>query len=376
MHDHLNQTDPTVVTHRNRPGEFRDGVYHAAEEVTAISGGAFLGDPLHGIHFPPQLESIGPEAFAFCQNLEEIVVPKSITVIPQALFYCCHKLKKVVFEAVPTSIGPYAFAGCYLLTQFVVDGVSRTLEDLIGLNIAQPYAFFGCGCDIREEIVGDNHDIPVYESAYYRQELWTYQDARISWDRFGLHHIRWKRENPKEFRWTPGIPREELLSWLQKNHLRLPEEYRNALEKTNGAELFRSMMTMYAVPGPDADPWQQAHSLEWLNSPEVREQHHVPRELYLLGTTDLGTWFGVVQPGGKPCMADFYIHEGSLRVYREYRKWKDHIMKNFQLDESYWEFEDHLQALEDHLDSLVGTEWCYTDLEDIREEVQNRKSSV
>lgn len=369
----------TVVTREHRPGFWENGIYSPDAHITAIGCGAFMAESLKGIRLSSCLRSIDREAFAYCMQLEEIVIPETITHIPESAFYCCENLKKVVFESTPTAIGRFAFAGCFRLTEFVVAGVSKTPEEMIALQIAQPYAFFGCGCDIREPLPdaseGDpqlSQAIPRYESYYYRQQLLLLYDLQE-----GMHFVKqptWNRQDPAQFQWMPGISREDLRQFLEKHRLGLPEEYENVLLKTNGAGLFRQMMILYSVPTENENDWQWEHSLPWLNSPQTRNDLGIPQALYLLGRVGSGIWFGVVQQDGQPKMAEFSIRDKQLRVYREYAQWRQRLHQNYQFDPHLWEQEDRMKALEGELDAMGYPDLCDTSLWEIRDRAQAMKS--
>lgn len=53
--------------------------------------------------------------FAFCQNLTNITIPNSVTVISNDVFALCSSLTDVIIPNSVTSIGSYAFTGCVSL---------------------------------------------------------------------------------------------------------------------------------------------------------------------------------------------------------------------------------------------------------------------
>lgn len=373
-------SDNTQANREYGSGKWQAGIEYPDGDITCLDCRAFIAEPISAISLPPRLESIGPEAFAFCTRLEEIVIPGTVTDIPESAFYCCENLKRVVFEAPPASIGRFAFAGCYALTEFVVAGVSRSLEDMIALDGAQPYAFFGCGGDIREplpEADPPNTELheatPRYFSAYYYQQSAFCGD--IQWGMNYTKHWQrrgWNRQDPEQFRWMPGISREALQQWLEASRLQLPEEYEAVLLKTNGAELFRQRMTLYSVPTENENDWQWEHSLEWLNSTQNREKCGIPQELYLLGCVAEGIWFGVVQRDGQPKIAEFNLREKHLQVYGEYGRWRERLYKFYQFNPDYWETEDRLYALQEELYSMGPPDVYTTSLWQIRERAGKR----
>ncbi len=101
--------------------------------VEEISGGAFSSNKnLKSVTFgaDSKLKSLGETTenlpylyyngvFAYCEKLEEIKIPASVTVIGNKAFYYCTKLNKVEIEAGSklTRIDEYAFANCYAIAE-------------------------------------------------------------------------------------------------------------------------------------------------------------------------------------------------------------------------------------------------------------------
>lgn len=97
-------------------------------------------------------------AFYNCKGLTEIVIPETITVIPECAFYNCVGLKSVVIPDKVTSIENGAFRNCTGLTQLVLSNKLVSIGesafcDCTGLNAIifpenlieiQSYAFSGC----------------------------------------------------------------------------------------------------------------------------------------------------------------------------------------------------------------------------------------
>ena len=110
------------------------------------------------------------------------------------------------------------------------------------------------------------------------------------------------------------------------------------------------------------------NSLKLLNDPETRETYGIPEDLFLLGTTELGSWFGVIQQD-PPKMAEFFLRDRSVKIYDSYRDWKLHVEVNFQYDPVYWEMEDRLRDMQKALDDLEGTELNLTDLFQIQKKL-------
>ncbi len=56
--------------------------------------------------------TLGKLMFKNCGKLESVVLPKSVTALPQSGFYGCSKLSGIVINGTLTSFGNYTFAGC------------------------------------------------------------------------------------------------------------------------------------------------------------------------------------------------------------------------------------------------------------------------
>ena len=59
---------------------------------------------------------ISPYAFNYCENLQEMIIPKGITIISSGAFHGCSSLHALIIPQSVTFIGEYAFAGCENLT--------------------------------------------------------------------------------------------------------------------------------------------------------------------------------------------------------------------------------------------------------------------
>lgn len=81
-----------------------------------------------------ELTSLGTYAFAYCTSLLEIILPATITEIPDSLFYGCTSLFSVGIGPV-TSIGKSAFYGATSLTLIVLPSTLQTIQE---------YAFYNC----------------------------------------------------------------------------------------------------------------------------------------------------------------------------------------------------------------------------------------
>ena len=103
-------------------------------EVKSYSGAAtvvMIADTYEG--YP--VTSIGFQAFAFNQNLTEVIIPESITHIKDDAFARCKKLKSPVLPKNLVSLGNSAFKECHSITSLRIPGSLKLIDD---------YAFYDC----------------------------------------------------------------------------------------------------------------------------------------------------------------------------------------------------------------------------------------
>lgn len=82
---------------------------------------------LEKILFPKSLKTIKNDSFAFCSSLQSITIPDNVEVIEGFSFANCKNLQSIKFMNCKTKILPYAFVGC---------------DNLININGIQPSSHF------------------------------------------------------------------------------------------------------------------------------------------------------------------------------------------------------------------------------------------
>lgn len=110
------------------PSGFMSGTFDKQPEVIDLSylprikhieGEAFAyNNDLKEIILPPNLETIGSTAF-LASGLKKIVIPKSVKAIGDVAFMDCKYLSEVIIEGKPT-IGSNAFGGDHIMRKFTV----------------------------------------------------------------------------------------------------------------------------------------------------------------------------------------------------------------------------------------------------------------
>ena len=108
------------------------------DTITSIMSGSFIKmESLKKINIPEGVKKIGSKAFANCSSLTEIALPESLTEIGESAFYSCLSLETVTIPAGVKKIGSYAFSGCIKLDKVSLD--FNTTE--IGSNVFTDTAY-------------------------------------------------------------------------------------------------------------------------------------------------------------------------------------------------------------------------------------------
>lgn len=111
--------------------------------ITVVRDGAFsFCSTLQNVYFHSQIDSIGTNAFYGCSNLKSVTIPPCLKEISDGMFKNCIGLENVKFSAALEKIGPEAFSGCVNLSQIELPTSLCTINN---------NAFFNCSA--LEEIV-------------------------------------------------------------------------------------------------------------------------------------------------------------------------------------------------------------------------------
>lgn len=105
------------------------------ETVTVVGNNVFYGCPkLETAEIKSQISSISPYIYAGCDKLKSVVLPDSTEVIGHHSFYNCSALEDIAIPEKTGSIGEYAFAKCTSLKSIILSATGK-----IG-----KYAFYSC----------------------------------------------------------------------------------------------------------------------------------------------------------------------------------------------------------------------------------------
>ena len=95
---------------------------------------------------PDSVKTIFDGAFAYNNNLVDVQISDSVTVIESNAFFCCEKLERVILGESVTSIGAFAFSTCLSLKEInIPDSVERI----------EAHAFGWCS-SLRSIVLGNN----------------------------------------------------------------------------------------------------------------------------------------------------------------------------------------------------------------------------
>ena len=98
--------------------------------VTEIGICAFYGcTSIKTLVLPNSLTKIGNSAFTNCRSIEELTIPAGVTVIEEHAFQSCESVKKITLGSAVTSIEKYAFASCFVLEEIHISKTVSTIAD-------------------------------------------------------------------------------------------------------------------------------------------------------------------------------------------------------------------------------------------------------
>lgn len=125
--------DPVVMINLGQYEKFTARRVELPEGVTDIE--SFAGKNIEEVIIPNSVTTIGYDAFASCDALTEISIPDSVTEIGGRAFYDCDELKKVSISDSVTEIGKDTFNECVKLAEVTLPS---------GLKSIKERAFQGC----------------------------------------------------------------------------------------------------------------------------------------------------------------------------------------------------------------------------------------
>lgn len=98
------------------------------EDNQLASGMFFDMDNLEEVVLPSTITSIGSEAFYVCDNLVSVTIPETVTKIDDSAFWGCHVLASVKLPENLDTIGAFAFRDCDSLKAIVIPNKVKEIE--------------------------------------------------------------------------------------------------------------------------------------------------------------------------------------------------------------------------------------------------------
>ena len=107
--------------------------YTIKEGTKVIGDRAFeYCDSLEYVNIPNSVTSIGDRAFSGCKSLESINIPNSVTSIGDSAFEWCDSLKSINIPNSVTSIGSSAFTWCESLESiYIPKGTKEKFSEML-----------------------------------------------------------------------------------------------------------------------------------------------------------------------------------------------------------------------------------------------------
>jgi len=97
------------------------------DSITEIGAGAFGGCGFTTISLGTNIQIIGQGAFSGCINLQSIVIPDHVTIIPGTTFNNCFSLTNIQFGKNLGTIDHFTFVECDALTEIFIPGTVTNL---------------------------------------------------------------------------------------------------------------------------------------------------------------------------------------------------------------------------------------------------------
>lgn len=87
--------------------------------LKTINYNAFGETGLTSVILPPDV-TLSPSVFSNCEQLEEVVLPANLELLPQSIFLGCTKLNRLTIPASVTEIGSFALSSCSSLKSLII----------------------------------------------------------------------------------------------------------------------------------------------------------------------------------------------------------------------------------------------------------------
>ena len=106
----------------------KDGYYSVPEHVTCIGSHAFYSSIVSTVYIPNTVREIEDFAFSCCKKLNNITLPKSISIIKVGTFFSCLSLESITIPSSVTEIGMFAFDLCEKLAHVYIQSKAGSVK--------------------------------------------------------------------------------------------------------------------------------------------------------------------------------------------------------------------------------------------------------
>ena len=130
--------------------------------ITSIGNSSFSGMTIKSLTIPEGVTSIAPYAFAYNEQLEEIVLPSSLRTIGGDAFTCCKALKTVTLPEGVTELGSNVFSYCSSLEQVSLPASLVSMEGNV---------FSSCPAMKSYEVSPSSTHFAVYDNLLYSADM-------------------------------------------------------------------------------------------------------------------------------------------------------------------------------------------------------------
>lgn len=103
-------------------------VYKVPEGTEELGMGAFMESDIEEIILPESLTSIGDSCFYFCENLRQLIMPDSVTKLGYRALAYCQRLEHLHLSTSLEEIESQTFNGCVSLKRLDVPGSVKTID--------------------------------------------------------------------------------------------------------------------------------------------------------------------------------------------------------------------------------------------------------
>lgn len=135
---------------------FAEGSQLKSIGLAAFYGTEQLYPKFKEIKIPDSVDTIGSEAFFYCQNLERITLPSALQTLSSVTFYGCAALSEVTFPASLKTIESSVFDGCRNLSEVKLPASLTAIQSSVFHRCSAKTVFYDGSLEQWNHITADN----------------------------------------------------------------------------------------------------------------------------------------------------------------------------------------------------------------------------